>query len=77
MNHVCHGLLYLRARAMLNSAIHTSTCVGRGGFWKQRYEINLCASVSVSLLYSGISECAKILVLHVSKDSYLFTKKSS
>ena len=44
-----HRLLYLRARAMLNSAIHTSICVGRGGFLEGRIE-NLLVCISLGEL---------------------------
>ena len=44
-NHVHHRLLYLRARKMLNSAIHTSGCVGRGRFLEAtRENLLLCIS---------------------------------
>ena len=48
-NHVRHRLLYLCARAMLNSAIHTSICVGRGGFLEGRIE-NLLVCISLGEL---------------------------
>ena len=48
-NHVRHRLLYLRAWAMLNSAIHTSGCVGRGGFLEARIE-NLLVCISLGEL---------------------------
>ena len=48
-NHMRHRrLLYLRAQAMLNSAIHTSGCVGRGGFLEAtRENLLLCISLGV------------------------------
>ena len=45
-NHVRHRRLYLRAREMLNSAIHTSTCVERDGFLEAKLENQLvCISL--------------------------------
>ena len=43
-----HRLLYLRARAMLKSAIHTSGCVGKGGFLEARIEnLQVCIKLAV------------------------------
>ena len=45
-NHVWYRLLYLHVQAMLNSAIHTSACVGRGGFLEATIE-NLLVCISL------------------------------
>ena len=76
MNHVPHRLLYLRARAMLNSAIHTSECVGRGGFLEAtRENLLLCISLGKFAVFR-YQQMRKDTCLK-SKDSYLFTNKSS
>ena len=53
MNHVCHRLVYLRARAMLNSVIHTSQVLeGAEIPGTIAIKIRFCASASVRNSFS-------------------------